>query len=248
MKRILLFSSSVALILAVAVVLLLYYGVILFNHPSREEFPVQGIDISHHQGSIRWPRIKKQKIDFVYIKATEGGDFVDSSFQNNWQQARELSLPVGAYHFFTLCRPGKEQAENFIATVPATDPSLPPAIDLEFTGNCGTPENRIDFDAEFELFFRMIKDRYRTMPVVYTTYEFMEKHDLRPYSERLWIRDIFRTPSGKIRWRFWQYTNRLVLPGIEGFVDGNVFAGSREEFRRYSKKDPVHRKEKPHGH
>ena len=31
-------------------------------------------------------------------------------------------------------------------------------------------------------------------------------------------------------WTFWQYSNRDHLDGIEGYVDMNVYAGTREEF------------------
>jgi lysozyme len=40
---------------------------------------VQGLDVSHHQGEIRWGEVPKS-FSFVYIKATEGGDFKDKKF------------------------------------------------------------------------------------------------------------------------------------------------------------------------
>jgi lysozyme len=73
---------------------------------------------------------------FVYLKATEGGDLKDQNFQQNWLKARERGLHVGAYHFYRLCRDGTVQAENFIATVPKKADALPPVIDLEYDSNC----------------------------------------------------------------------------------------------------------------
>ncbi|MGZ8998761.1 MAG: glycoside hydrolase family 25 protein, partial [Allosphingosinicella sp.] len=35
-------------------------------HPSNSEYPVQGIDVSHHQGRIQWPLLKAQGVDFAY--------------------------------------------------------------------------------------------------------------------------------------------------------------------------------------
>ena len=49
---------------------------------------------------------------------------------------RAAGLKVGAYHFFTLCRPGAEQAAYFLATVPVDTDLLPPSVDLEYEGNC----------------------------------------------------------------------------------------------------------------
>ena len=45
-------------------------------------------------------------------------------------------VEVGAYHFFTLCRTGADQAANFLRVVPSAEADLPPAVDLEFPNNC----------------------------------------------------------------------------------------------------------------
>jgi lysozyme len=78
-------------------------------------------------------KISPQKFQFVYLKATEGGDYKDPKFQENWLKAREHGFHVGAYHFYRLCRDGKTQAENFIATVLNKADALPPVIDLNMT-------------------------------------------------------------------------------------------------------------------
>lgn len=220
------------LVCAGAALLLFEGGYIRFNYPARERFPVQGIDVSHHQGPIDWALVKKASIDFVYIKASEGGDFTDPRFEANWRGAGEQRIRRGAYHFFTLCREGEKQADNFISVVPVDKTALPPAIDLEYTGNCADPGRRQNFDTEIEIFYRKIKARYGTTPVIYTTYEFDALHDLSPYAARLWIRDIFRQPDTKYDWTFWQYTNRLRVPGISAPVDGNVFRRSKARLRR----------------
>ncbi|HWN69830.1 MAG TPA: hypothetical protein VNM90_19445, partial [Haliangium sp.] len=53
-----------------------------------------------------------------------------------------------------------------------------------------------------------------------------------PIRHPIWIRDVWaepRLPDGA-RWTFWQFANRGRLPGIDTFVDLNVFAGSRASF------------------
>lgn len=210
--------------------LLLFWGVIRFNYPDKKRFPVQGLDVSNHQGKIQWNLVKMAGIDFVYIKATEGGDFVDKSFAYNWRQAKKQGIYTGAYHYFTLCKPGKLQAANFIAVVPKEPHSLPPALDLEYTGNCRVSSYISNFDREVGEFIRIVKKHYGKEPIIYTTYEFRKKYGLSRYKNPLWIRDIFRKPGGQIHWSFWQYTNRLKIAGIQGYVDGNVFYASRKNF------------------
>lgn len=44
-------------------------------------YPIHGIDISRWQGEIDWTAVKAAGTRFVYMKATEGGDHVDPTFQ-----------------------------------------------------------------------------------------------------------------------------------------------------------------------
>ena len=33
----------------------IWNGYLLLNHPSRDRYPVRGVDVSHYQGVIDWP-------------------------------------------------------------------------------------------------------------------------------------------------------------------------------------------------
>lgn len=81
--------------------------------PSR--FPVHGIDVSRHNGAIDWPRVADAGVAFAWIKASEGGDVRDPRFTENVTGASAAGLRVGAYHFFTFCRPAADQARQFLA-------------------------------------------------------------------------------------------------------------------------------------
>ena len=86
----------------------------LYRQPATITYPIQGFDVSHHQGQIDWKKISPQQYQFVYLKATEGGDYQDDQFQQYWLHAHERGLRIGAYHFYRLCRDGAIQAQNFI--------------------------------------------------------------------------------------------------------------------------------------
>ena len=111
-----------------------------FADPLRR--PVQGVDVSHHQGNIDWTLLETEGIDFAYIKATEGGDWVDPNFPRNWRGAERVGIARGAYHYFSTCRPGALQAENFLETAGMSADALPAALDLEYGGFCGAPPDR----------------------------------------------------------------------------------------------------------
>lgn len=217
---------------------LFYKGFLRLNYPSFKEFPIQGIDISNHQGNIEWNEIDKTKVHFVYIKATEGGDFKDSKFQHNWKSAKSSNFPVGAYHFFTFCKSGKEQADNFINTVPIEKNSLPPVIDLEFGGNCKLNKSKQDVITEIEIFENLIYKTYNKKPILYVTEEFYNEFLIDNFLDNeLWFRDVFKRPKiiGNRKWLIWQYANRAHLKGIKTYVDLNIFNGTENEFKELLK-------------
>ena len=226
-------TAVVVLVAASALAFFVWRGDLRFNTPSREAYPVRGIDVSHHQGAIDWQRVRSSGIDFVYAKASQGSDFRDDAFVRYWDGARAVGLPRGAYHFFTLCRTGEEQARNFIAAVGNDMGELPPVIDAEFVGNCASRPPVEDVAAELGVMIARVRQRFSRPPVLYVTYEFYDAYlaGKLPTVE-LWIRDIWRhphLPDGRT-WVFWQFHNRGSVDGVGGPVDLNVFNGSREAF------------------
>lgn len=229
-------------LLAGAAGYLFYVGTLRFNTPSRADFPVWGIDVSHHQGTIDWARVRSSGMDFAYVKASEGGDFRDDTFGVSWRAARAAGIPRGAYHFFTLCRTGEEQANNFIAAVGDDMGELPPVIDAEFVGNCAKRPPVNDVAGELATMVTLVRQRFGRPPVLYVTYEFYDLYlEKALLTSPLWIRDIWRRPhlpEGR-GWLFWQFHNRGAVDGVTGPVDLNVFNGSREAFADYVELDEV---------
>jgi len=210
-------------------------GYIRMNYPSYTDYPVQGIDVSHHQQKIDWARLDKQAVQFAFIKATEGGNHKDSLFQENWRLARDNKIPAGAYHFFTFCKGGEEQARNYIHYVPKDSIDLPPIVDLEYGGNCQLENRKEDLVKEISKYLEIIEDHYKRKVIIYTTNEFYKNYMINRFEGNpIWIRNILSKPNlpdGR-EWLFWQYTNRGRLDGINTVVDLNAFAGSRSEFEK----------------
>jgi lysozyme len=184
-----------------------------------------GIDVSNHQGEIDWAAVAGDDIDFAYIKATEGGDWIDPWFERNWQQAQAAGLDVGAYHYFTLCRPGVEQAANFLAVVPVQEADLPAALDLEYAGNCKTDVTPKWVRDEVAEFLRIVEDATSSEVLLYVGGRFDETYGItQAVDEPVWQRSIMRRP-GDDRWVFWQLTFFSHIAGIDGRVDLDVRRG-----------------------
>ena len=92
-KRVVFVITALAAVV-IAAALMLYFGVIHINNPGKGEFPVRGVDVSSYQGEIAWNELSKQKIDFAYIKATEGSGSQDPRFAENWANAESAPMSI----------------------------------------------------------------------------------------------------------------------------------------------------------
>lgn len=188
-------------------------------------YEVRGVDVSRHQGDIDWNALAADRTAFAYIKSSEGEHLVDTRFVDNWQAAEQAGVIRGAYHFFTLCRTGVDQAANMISTVPDEPGMLPPAVDLEFGGNCSARPSVEEFRAELDAFLAAIEAEYRMRPVIYTNYEFYNAYLAQdPPDVTWWMRSIAWQPRDLPEWTFWQYFPGR-RDGVDGRVDRNAFDG-----------------------
>lgn len=208
--------------------------------PATLFYEVSGIDVSHHQGPINWQMLSEDKVSFAFMKATEGDDFVDKRFEENWRGAKNAKITRGAYHFFTRCSSPEAQAENFIRTVPNEEDSLPHVIDTEHMGPCKSTKPTEDMASAIKTFLDITQGHYGKRPIIYTTREF---HDAflqdKLENERFWIRSLFLPPNfRKKSWIFWQHHNGGKRKGITTPVDLNVFRGTTEEFHSLANSRP----------
>lgn len=216
---------AIGLIALFGALVLAVYLYALHWHPSDTDHPVQGIDVSHHQDTIDWPKVAAMgEVDFAYIKATEGGDHVDRLFKTNWDGAAKVGIARGAYHFFTLCRSGKDQAANFVTTVPADPKALPPVVDLEYLGNCKERPKITDLHKEIADYLAVVEAHSGKPAMLYLTQEFDETYEVSAGVNRpLWLRSIVSKPSfGARAWAIWQVSQFRHIDGIKGRVDWNV--------------------------
>lgn len=181
-----------------------------------------GIDVSNHQGEIDWKRVAADDIEFAYIKATEGGDFTDARFAQNWEAAAAAGLDHGAYHFFTLCTPGNAQARHFLSVVPPGSQALPPAVDLELAGNCAARPSNEAVRRELADFLEIVEGAVGQQTILYVGDDFERRYPVRETLDRLlWHRRVLRRPNVD-GWIIWQVMGHAQVAGVDGDVDLNV--------------------------
>jgi len=216
-----------ALLLALVVVSISLYrlGIVRLNRPDPAKYPITGLDVSHHQGDIDWKLVAGAGVAFTYIKSSEGRDFTDRKFADNWRDAAAAGIPRGAYHFFTFCSPGGAQAEHFLQVVPPAASALPPVADVEFVGNCTSYGDLKAVREELRIFLRKIERAWGRRPLLYLTPDSLERiigEDLQGYP--IWIRNVFTEPAPEAyrSWLLWQFSDNSRIPGISGPVDRNA--------------------------
>ena len=210
-----------------------------FGTTSPRKLAVHGVDVSRWQGDIDWDTLRTQGANFVYIKATDGGDHLDPMFKKNWRAAQQAGLKHGAYHFFYWCRTAGEQADWFIRNVPREAGALPPVIDVEWNGESSckrrpSPEQVLE---KMKVFMDKLERHYGQRPIVYTAPDFYRDNlrgELLNYP--FWLRSVAAHPSkvypGR-NWLFWQYSGSGVSHGVDGRIDLNAFHGSEEEWHSW---------------
>lgn len=87
-----------------------------------------GIDVSHHQPTLDFNALRRDGVEFVFIKSTEGASFVDPEFTTNLAAARAAELSVAAYHFVRGGAFAGAQAALIAGVVPRDVPVL---LDVE---------------------------------------------------------------------------------------------------------------------
>ena len=198
-----------------------WYVLLPEQRPALQDGEVYGIDVSHHQGAIDWGAVADDGIELTYLKATEGGDHLDGSFEANWSGAAAAGIERGAYHFFTLCTPGHEQAEHFLRTVPDDERALPPALDLELAGNCSERPPADEVRQEVDAFVDHVEAATGERVLLYIGQDFVDRYGTRAsYDGPLWIPRFWQRPSED--WAVWQVTYHAHVEGIEGGVDLDV--------------------------
>lgn len=201
--------------------------------PDPAQYPVRGIDLSAHNGTIDFNRMASDSLDFVILKATEGASFQDRRFNNAYRQARTAGVKtIGAYHFFRFDTDGGRQAFNFLSSIRGKQLDMPVIIDVEEWTNSVRIPTSIIVDRIKEFVNIMALNGHNVM--FYTNKKGYERFIKGRFeSHPLWICSFSDPPLGRRRdnrWHLWQYSHKGNVDGIGTDVDLSTFNGTRSEW------------------
>lgn len=206
-----------------------------FGIPIPAEYEIHGIDVSRYQQTIAWDMVKDMnvhdiKLQFAFIKATEGLANIDPFFKRNWKKTKEAGIVRGAYHFFIPTKDGTTQAKNFTDHVQLQSGDLPPVLDVEQAYGANATQVR----KEIKEWLDAVGNYYHVKPIIYTYLDFYNNY-LKGYFDGypLWVAHYLQPHQPRINrdWTFWQHSEQGRVNGILSKVDFNVFNGDSLSFR-----------------
>lgn len=191
----------------------------------------RGIDVSNHQGTVDWNKVKAAGIDFAILKVGPVYGKPDDSFERNAAECERLGIPYGVYYYSYArsVEDANKEADRTLAWLGGHHPSLPVYYDLE--------DSYILQDPDFS------KDKLTQ--IAQTFCNRMEAVGFKSgiYANLNWLNNCLNSPSlngydhwvAQYNWRcdyagsysFWQYSSSGNVPGVNGRCDMNYcFNGS----------------------
>lgn len=185
-------------------------------------FNSYGIDVSHHQQKIDWDTVFESSdslISFVYCKATEGVNHIDSQWERNRRILVEKNIANGAYHFFLPKKSAKQQAIHFLSQYEIKKNDLPPVLDAELEGNSNQ-----QLISQMRIWLNYVETNTGRRPIIYTSYNLYSDLLKDAFSgHKFWVANYNTIES-----RFqddeiihWQYSDNGKVNGIKNRVDLN---------------------------
>lgn len=202
----------------------------------------KGIDVAAHQHPggtpIDWSKVRTDGQSFAFVKATEGGDWVNPHYVEDIQAANAAGLKTGAYHYARPAGDAKTQAANFAAQIAlAPDQTLPPALDIEVAEG----KSAAQLEQWIEEFTSELKRLTGRTPMIYTYKYFWmgQMNNSQKFSDMpLWLAAYQdQAPEAVGGWNelsFWQRSGSGKVAGIPTDVDMNLFNGSKQQLQSFS--------------
>ncbi len=185
------------------------------------------IDVSEHQGSIDWTRVKNSGIDGVILRIGYGYGFEDARFSQYLAKVRALKIPFGIYHYSyaydtDFAREEGKWTVELLRKYRVTDNAYPIFYDLE-QGDWGghkMPAAPAQYESIARTYFHELSSAGYTNTYIYS---YLNNMSTRLNSTWLhartgWIAQYntaldyeFPQYNGT---RAWQYTSQAAVPGM----------------------------------
>jgi len=205
-----------------------------------------GIDVSSHNGTIDFKKVREAGVRYAWIKVTEGTTHQNPGYQKKFDDARENDIIVGAYHFARPdtyagdSRDWEKEADNFLFQLEKAGletGDIVPMLDIE--NGVKTDDN---YNCEWYLnWLYKVGCETKVKPIIYTARWAWQLYVMKAEKELqnklasypVWLASYnsgvepARVTTLWDEWDVWQWTGSGAVPGIRGDCDQNWMAGEQ---------------------
>lgn len=194
------------------------------------EPPYRYLDVSRWQGKIKmegWAQVKAAGYKGVMLRAVgsrNGAPYIDSTFEDNYANAKAAGLDVGAYYYTNATSEAMADAELALVreAVRGKELTMPVCVDVE--------ENKLKKLSTLDLtnVVAYALEKVEAMGFyaqLYTYTGYSYELDMGRLANRwdVWLADYTgKTPKVDFKYNAHQHTSKGRVPGISGNVDLNV--------------------------
>lgn len=193
---------------------------------------VVGIDVSSHQQTVDWQKVKAAGVEFVFIRlgyrGYESGKLNEDSFaKENLAGAKAAGLKVGAYFFSQAVSEEEAEAEAAFALeiLGGMELDLPLVYDWEYisdTARTANVDRRTLTDCT-KAFCRQVEQAGYSAMIYFNASQGRDMLLLQELEQYPWWLAKYDTDTEFLcRVDMWQYTNTGKVDGVQGNVDVNL--------------------------
>ena len=185
----------------------------------------KGIDVSKHQGTIDWAKVKAAGVQFAMLRAGYGryDNQKDEQFEANYKGATAAGIPVGAYHYSyaTTAEQAKQEAEVFLGWIKGKNLTYPVAFDIEDKKQANLGVSVI---SDIIRAFCETVEAAGYYVVVYANKDWLTNRIDADCKSRydIWLAQWTSEPTYTGSFGLWQYSSKGSVDGVSGNVDMNI--------------------------
>ena len=183
---------------------------------------MRGIDVSVHNGSIDWNRVKNDGISFAILRAGYGkvASQKDKKFEDNYNGAKAAGIPVGAY-WYSYARTvdeARKEAEACITILRGKQFEYPIFFDVEEKATLNTGKSNCS--AMIRAFCAAL-EKAGYWVGLYTSRSVLSTHIEDDIKNRyaIWAAEWGAKLNYNGSVGIWQYSDKGRVDGITGAVD-----------------------------
>ncbi len=186
---------------------------------------LKGIDVSVHNGSIDWKKVKSSDIDFAILRAGYGRELSqkDTRFEENYKNAKAAGIPIGAYWYSYAMSEDEArlEADVFLSIIKGKQFEFPVYFDVEEKKQFNLGKEKVS--AIMRAFLEKVESAGYFVGL-YGSASSLTTHTANDIKNRytIWLAHWTNQTDYSGAYALWQYSDKGSVPGINGNVDLDI--------------------------